>query len=137
MTSDTDLRFIPFVLRTLAGLLALLGAPARAWRRYVRLKEEQRVFFELLLKALARRGVALRYEGEDDATVEKRLRIVENLVLHPRKALRHLARLARAGAYIFSVPERALNAASPSTRPRDQVCAAPVNERAPLGFDSS
>ena len=137
MTSETDQSFIPLVLRTIAWLLAMLGAPARAWKRFAGYDWEKRFLLEKTLQAYAKRGIYLRYEGDDDATVEKRLSMLERFIENPGKALRHLARLARAGVYIFSVPERALEFASPGHAPRDDVRIEDALTRAPTAPDSS
>ena len=137
MTPDPDTSFIPIVLRTIAWLLAMLGAPARAWKRFAGYDWEKRFLLEKTLQAYAKRGIYLRYEGDDDATVEKRLRMLERFIENPGKALRHLARLARAGVYIFSVPERALEFASPGHAPRDDVRPADLCVIARVAPDSS
>ena len=124
MDIHPDTALIPTVLRALATLLVWLGAPVRTWRRYVGYTDEQRFLLERTLIALQKRGVWLRYDGESDATVEKRLRMIECFIHNPRKAMRHLARIQRRyGAR----PWRALDACAPDAAPLTLVFASLVH----------
>ena len=133
MEFEKDIRLIPLLLQTLATLLVWMGAPLRTWRRYVGYSEEQRFLLEKTLQAMAKRGIYLRYDGESDALVEKRLRMLEAFIDNPRKAMRHLARVARRYARIVRT---CLSETSPDVTPPTRVFAALCGV-APISRDSS
>ena len=118
---------VRIAMRTLALLLTLLGAPLGAWRRFARWSDRKLELLEFTLERLAKRGFRLRYDGEDEAVAEKRLALIDWFFADPRKAQRHLGRLARAGYRIFMRPGFALRFAAPAGAP---VCDAPVAPRA-------
>jgi hypothetical protein len=88
----------PFPLRLIDCLLALLvalfGASARCVARVTAMRGRTRAGFARMLDRRLRRGGAIAYAGEDDATVEKRIARMEWIARDPHKALRHLARRA-------------------------------------------
>lgn len=86
----------PFDLlaRLLTVLIALFGASARCVRRVAGMRGRMRAAFGRLAANWVRRGHALAYAGEDDATVDRRLARMQWMAADPRKALRHLSRRA-------------------------------------------
>lgn len=113
------------MLQLLSLVLVLLGAPARAWARFVRWSDRKLALLERTLEIMHRRGVRLRYVGEDEETTEKRLKLIEWFFDDPCKARRHLGRLHRAGYRIFFRPGNALQHAAPAHAPQND---APVEE---------
>ena len=78
--------------RLIRTLLVALGAPAcmvaRLWRR-------DEMGMRRIARLLARfraRGLWLRYDGEDDATVIKRIERLKWMARNPHKAVLHMAR---------------------------------------------
>ena len=124
MELERDIRLVPLLLQTIAALLVWLGAPLRTWKRYVGYTDEQRFLLERTLEAMAKRGIFLRYDGESDAIVELRLRMLERFIDDPRKAMRHLARVARRYGRIVRT---CLGEAAPDVTPRALVFAAIVD----------
>ena len=108
---------VRIAMRTLALLLTLLGAPLGAWRRFARWGDRKLAILEFTLERMAKRGFRLRYDGEDEETAEKRLALIDWFFADPRKAQRHLGRLARAGYRIFMRPGFALRFAAPAGAP--------------------
>ena len=70
---------------------------------------------------MAKRGIFLRYDGESDALVELRLAMLERFIHDPRKAMRHLARVARRYGCIVRT---CLSEAAPDVTPPALVFAA-------------
>lgn len=76
----------------IATLLAFFGVPVRFALRVLESGIRVRQRFARLLEACKARRIALRYAGEDDATVQARVALLEWFARDPRKARRHLAR---------------------------------------------
>ncbi len=76
----------------IAILLSFFGVPLafalRVVQRHVSVKRR----FARLLEICKHRRIALRYDGEDDATVQARIALLDWLAKDPWKARRHLAR---------------------------------------------
>lgn len=133
MTLDDDIAGVPIVLRVIALLVTLLGAPLRAWRRFVDADAAQRFLLEKTLQAFGRRGYRLRYAGEDERVAELRLAMIERFLADPRGFMRHEARRWRGSG---GRPERMLDFAPPRARPADAVIAG-ANAPAPCVFNTS
>lgn len=86
---------IHIVTRLVLVLIALFGASARCVRRVAAMRGRVRGSFARLLARRVTLGRAMIYEGDDDATVEKRIARMEWIARDPWKALRHLSRQVR------------------------------------------
>ena len=114
--------------RLIRSLFVALGAPAAmvalVWRRDMRAMAG----FAHLLQRMRGRGWWLRYDGEDAATVARRIARLEWIARDPQAAVRHMARRLSGherarGA--FAAPESwtppALAPITPAFAPRDAV----------------
>ncbi|MDX2235166.1 MAG: hypothetical protein NW200_11780 [Hyphomonadaceae bacterium] len=91
MTDRTDLP--PALLdQLIAALLAFFGVPVRFALRVLGDCVTVRRRFARLLTVCRRRRIPLRFEGEDEATVQARIALLDWFARDPRKARRHLAR---------------------------------------------
>ncbi len=78
-----------------AALTVLFGASASCVRCLAAMRGRARRGFARLAQRWTQRGYAMAYDGEDDATVARRIARMEWMAADPWKALRHLARRAR------------------------------------------
>ncbi len=89
----------PTSFNIIASLIALLtvlfGASSACVRRVAAMRGRVRSGFARVARRWVARGYALAYEGEDDATVEKRIARMAWIARDPVKAMRHLVRQAR------------------------------------------
>ncbi|MDX2233078.1 MAG: hypothetical protein NW200_01150 [Hyphomonadaceae bacterium] len=86
----------PFtIIASLIALLtALFGASSACVRRVAAMRGRTLGGFSRMARRWIARGHAIAYDGEDDATVEKRIARMEWIARNPVKAMRHLARRA-------------------------------------------
>lgn len=84
-----------WVDRLSTALLALFGVSLRFAARVLRRRLVTRTRFAMLLQDCERKGRKLRFEGEDDETVARRIAMMEWLAEDPLGAARRLARQAR------------------------------------------
>jgi len=83
------------VARLLAVLVALFGASAQCVRRVAAMRGRVREGFAHFVTQQLRRGRAIAYAGEDEATVDARIARMEWIARDPVKALRHECRRMR------------------------------------------
>ncbi len=125
------------LFRLIATLFAALFAPARMLARMLaRVVGFDRARLKGLahfLETLKARGHALAYEGEDDATIARRIDRAAWIAADPVAALKHLVRTHRG---LFR--ERFAMVAPPSDAPPVLVCM-PLRDGdvAPVGADTS
>ena len=79
--------------RLIRMLFVALGAPATVVARVWRRDERRMRSIVRLLQWFRTRGYWLRHDGEDDATVAKRIARLDWIARDPKKAARHMARV--------------------------------------------
>lgn len=83
------------LLRLIASLFAALFAPAHMLARVAGFDARRLRGFAHFLQTMKKRGMALAYEGDDDATIQKRIDCAAWIAADPVAAMKHMVRSHR------------------------------------------